>query len=110
KIGQMGGSRGNLHLIEKFKRVDANTILYHLTFDDPTTWTRPYTVRTEFRRDNDERKNDIYYEPRCHEGNYALINALSGARDEEKAFKAGKGPDPRTLCVGHCGGDSFEEE
>jgi hypothetical protein len=44
----------------------------------------------------DEQANRIYYEPRCHEGNYGLPTMLLGTRLEEKAFAAGKGPDPAT--------------
>ena len=108
RIGDPDGSRGNLHLIERFKRVDVNTILYHRTVEDPTVWTKPYTIRTEFSR-LDDRKNDIFYEPRCHEGNYALMNALSGARDEDKAFAKGTAPHPATKCISHCGGDNVED-
>jgi hypothetical protein len=108
RIGQMGGARENLHLIERFRRTDANTMLYHLTIEDPTTWTKPWTIRTELARE-DDRKNDIFYEPRCHEGNYAIINGLSGRRIEDKAFAQGRGPDPRTLCISHCGGDNVED-
>jgi hypothetical protein len=44
----------------------------------------------------DERANRIYYEPRCHEGNYGLAGMLLGARTEERAFARGEGPDPAT--------------
>jgi hypothetical protein len=84
------GSRENLHLAERWKRIDANTIEYIATIDDPTTWTRPWTVRQELNRQN-EQANRIYTEPRCHEGNYGLTGLLLGARAEEKAFAAGRG-------------------
>jgi hypothetical protein len=51
-----------------------------------------------------DQPNRIYYEPRCHEGNYGMGALLAGARAEERAFKAGKGPDPATMCLGACGG------
>jgi hypothetical protein len=44
----------------------------------------------------DEQANRIYYEPRCHEGNYGLPALLSGTRAEESAFATGKGPNPAT--------------
>jgi hypothetical protein len=88
-------SRETLHLIERFRRIDANTIEYAVTIDDPTTWTKPWTVKQEYVR-QDEQANRIYYEPRCHEGNYGLPSMLLGARTEERAFAAGKGPDPAT--------------
>jgi hypothetical protein len=89
------GARQNLHLVERFRRVDANTIEYSVTIEDSTTWTRPWTVKQELVR-QDERANRIYYEPRCHEGNYGLPTMLLGTRTEERAFARGEGPDPAT--------------
>jgi len=89
------GARENLHLVERWTRVDAKTLEYTVTIEDPTTWTRSWTVKQEMSRQDDQ-ANRIYYEPRCHEGNYGLPALLSGTRAEEDAFKAGKGPDPAT--------------
>ena len=89
------GARENLHLVERWTRVNAKTLEYTVTVDDPTTWTKPWTVKQEMNR-QDEEANRIYYEPRCHEGNYGLPALLSGTRAEEAAFAAGKGPDPAT--------------
>ncbi len=89
------GARENLHLVERWTRVDAKTLEYSVTIEDPTTWTKPWTVKQEMNR-QDEQANRIYYEPRCHEGNYGLPALLSGTRAEEAAFAAGKGPDPAT--------------
>ena len=97
------GSRENLHLIERWTRTDANTIEYAVTIEDPTTWTKPWTVKLEMTRQNDE-ANRIYYEPRCHEGNFGMVALLAGARADERAFAQGKGPDPATVCIGACGG------
>jgi hypothetical protein len=88
-------ARENLHLLERWTRVDVNTIKYRVTIEDSTTWTRPWTVEQDLIR-QDERANRIYYEPRCHEGNYGLPAMLLGARVEERAFAEGKGPDPAT--------------
>ena len=88
-------SREKLHLVERFRRVDANTIEYSATIEDPTTWTKPWTVKQEMVR-QDEQDNRIYYEPRCHEGNYGLPAMLLGTRTEERAFAKGEGPDPAT--------------
>jgi len=88
-------ARENLHLVERFRRVDANTIEYSATIEDSTTWTRPWTVKQELLR-QDEQANRIYYEPRCHEGNYGLPTMLLGTRIEERAFAKGEGPDPAT--------------
>lgn len=89
------GSRENLHLVERWTRVDANTIEYTLTVSDPTTWTKPWTMKQELTK-QDEQANRIYYEPRCHEGNYGHPALLLGARVEERAFAEGRGPDPST--------------
>ena len=88
-------ARENLHLVERFRRVDANTIEYSVTIEDPATWTRAWTVKQEMVR-QDEQANRIYYEPRCHEGNYGLPTMLLGTRTEERAFGKGAGPDPAT--------------
>ena len=89
------GSRENLHLVERWRRASPNELDYELTIDDPTVWTRPWTVKREFTRQNEE-ENRIYYEPRCIEGNYALPGLMRGARMEEAAFAEGRGPDPAT--------------
>ena len=89
------GAREKLHLMERWTRLDRNTIEYSVTIDDPTTWIRPWTVKQQLIR-QDEPANRIYYEPRCHEGNFGLPTMLLGARAEERAFQRGKGPDPAT--------------
>ena len=96
------GSRENLHLVERWTRLDADTLEYMVTIEDPTTWTSPWTVKQELTR-QDEQQNRIYYEPRCHEGNFGMLGLLAGARVQEKAFAEGRGPDPATLCTGGCG-------
>ena len=97
------GSRGNLHLVERWRRLDETTLEYVVTIDDPTTWTRPWTVRQELEL-QDGRANRIYYEPRCHEGNYGLPGQLLGSRIEEQAFAEGRGPDPATRDTATGGG------
>jgi len=92
-------------LVERWTRLDANTIEYAVTVEDPSVWTRPWTVKQELKKQN-ERDNRIFYEPRCHEGNYGMPALLAGARADELAFKLGKGPDPATICLGGCGGFS----
>ena len=65
-------------LTERFRRLDADTLLYEYTVDDPTIFTRPFTVAVPMRR------NDTpMFEYACHEGNYGLLNILSGARAAE---------------------------
>jgi hypothetical protein len=89
------GSRENLHLVERWTRLDANTLEYALTVEDPTTWTKPWTVKQELTKQA-ETANRIYYEPRCFEGNYGFPALLLGERLEELAFAEGRGPDPAT--------------
>ena len=71
------------------------TLEYVVTIEDPTVWTRPWTVKQDFTKQNDA-ENRIYYEPRCIEGNYALPGWLRRRRMEELAFAEGRGPDPAT--------------
>ncbi len=67
-------------MIETFTIEDENTLRYTLTVDDPLTYTAPWTVAFPYIRDNDY----VQYEYACHEGNYAMTNRLSGAREQEK--------------------------
>jgi hypothetical protein len=89
------GSRENLHLVERWTRTSPTTLEYVVTIEDPTVWTKPWTVRQEFTRQSDQ-ANRIYYEPRCVEGNYGLPGLLRGARMEDREFAEGRGPDPAT--------------
>jgi hypothetical protein len=74
------GSRENLHVVERFTRVDDNTIRYAFTVDDPTTWTKPWSAELPLAKD----KGPIY-EYACHEANYGIANNLKGARAVERA-------------------------
>jgi len=78
------GSSSSLHLIERFTRVDADTLLYEFTVDDPTTWTKPWTAQLPMVRTDDQ-----IFEYACHEGNYGMTNLLLGARSVEKDAAAG---------------------
>ena len=89
------GSREGLHLVERFTRIDAATLEYAVTIEDPSTWAAPWTVKQELKA-QDEQANRIYYEPRCHEGNFGLAGMLINSRAEERAFAQGRGPDPAT--------------
>jgi hypothetical protein len=89
---QFDGSRENLHLIERYRRSDANTLEYRVTIEDPTTWTKPWTAIVELSK-QDEKANQIYQQT-CHEGNYGLTGMLANTRAGEKAFVEGRGPDP----------------
>jgi hypothetical protein len=72
------GSSENLHVIERFQRVDANTILYRATMDDPTTFTKSWTIEYPFNA-----TAGPVYEYACHEGNYAMPDIMGGARKME---------------------------
>ena len=90
------GSRENRHLIERWTRSGADTLEYSVTIEDPSTWTKPWTAKQEYSRQNDQ-ANRIYYEPRCHDGNFGLPTMLAGARTIDKAFAQGRGPHPATF-------------
>jgi hypothetical protein len=89
------GSRENLHLVERWTRTGPTSLEYVATIEDPTVWTRPWTVRQDFTRQS-EQENRIYYEPRCVEGNYAHPSMILASRLEERAFAEGRGPHPAT--------------
>jgi hypothetical protein len=74
------GAAEHLRLIERFTRVDADTIDYRFTVEDPTTFTRPWTVAVPYLRTDEQ-----MFEYACHEGNYGMEGILSGARVEEGA-------------------------
>ena len=95
------GSRENLHLVERWNRTGPDTLEVVYTMDDPTVWTKPWTAIQEFKRQSNE-ANRIYFEPRCHEGNYGLPGLLRGNRVDDKAFAEGKGPNPSTKCTAGC--------
>ena len=90
------GSTVNRRLVERYTVVDADTLSYEVTIEDPTVWTAPWTARQELKRQSDQ-QNRIYYEPRCHEGNYGLAAMFIGARIREQELAAGRGPDPFSL-------------
>jgi len=74
------GSSEHLHVIERFTRLDADTIRYQFTVEDPHTWDRPWTAELPITR-----IDGPLFEFACHEGNYGMANTLKGARAAEKA-------------------------
>ncbi|MBZ5607814.1 MAG: hypothetical protein LAP38_06130 [Acidobacteriia bacterium] len=78
------GASENLKVIERFQRIDPDTILYRATIDDPSTYAKQWTMEFPFRA-----TPGPVYEYACHEGNYAMTDILGGARKQE-AEKAGK--------------------
>jgi hypothetical protein len=73
------GASEKLHLVERFTRADANTLLYEFTADDPSSFSKPWSVALPMTRSDEQ-----IYEYACHEGNEALVGILRGARFEEK--------------------------
>ena len=74
----MPGRRGtgpNMHLIERFWRLDADTVGYEFTVTDETVYTQPYTAMMPLRR-----TDGTLFEYACHEGNYGMHGILAGAR------------------------------
>ena len=72
------GSRGDLHLVERFTRVAPDLVMYEISVDYPTVWTRTWTIEVPLT-ESDNRENQIF-EAACHEGNYAMTAILAGAR------------------------------
>jgi hypothetical protein len=97
------GSRENLHLIERYKRIDPTTLQITTTAEDPTTWVKPFTFVQELRKNAN--KPNMVYEGGCHEGNYGLLGMLVNTRAAEKAFAEGRGPNPALEDNATGGGD-----
>jgi hypothetical protein len=76
------GASPDLHVIERFQRVDTNTILYRATIDDPSTFTKIWAVEYPFRA-----TSGPVYEYACHEGNYAMSDIMGGARKADAGRK-----------------------
>jgi len=74
------GSTADTHLIERFTRVDPETVMYEFRVEDPNSYTRPWSAMMPLRRIEER-----LYEYACHEGNYGLYNIMAGARAKEKA-------------------------
>lgn len=83
----LGSADRHLHVIERFTRVDAKTLRYKFTVDDPTVWTKPWTGEIVWPA-TDARM----YEYACHEGNYSFAGILRGARRLEAEALAKKKP------------------
>jgi hypothetical protein len=74
------GAADHLHLVERFTRTAADTILYEVTVNDPSTWTRPWKAVLHLTRVPAQ-----IYEYACHEGNeIPMLGILAGARAAEK--------------------------
>ena len=80
----LSGSTADTHLVERFTRVDPDTIKYEFTVKDPTSYTRPWSVMMPLQR-----TDGLLYEYACHEGNYGLHGIMAGARAKDKADAEG---------------------
>jgi hypothetical protein len=87
---QFHGSAENLHVVERFTRLDPDTLLYRFTVDDPTTWDRSWSGEYPWRA-----SNELLYEYACHEGNHALPGVLRGARVQEARAKEKEQQQPK---------------
>ena len=82
------GTAYEMHVTERFRRVDETTLMYEYTVNDPATYTRPFTARLLMKSGEAP-----LFEYACHEGNYGLFNILSGARAKEAETAAATGGD-----------------
>ena len=73
-----------MKITEKFKRVADNIVQYQMTVDDPVTYARPFTLSLPLTPLDGG--NLLPYE--CHEGNYAILQALGAERAEDRALAA----------------------
>jgi hypothetical protein len=73
------GSGENLKLTERYSRPDPDTLLYRVTIEDPTTWTKPWTVQVPMSK-----SDEPVFEYACHEANYGLEGILKGSRLQDK--------------------------
>ena len=83
--GFRGSNPDTYRMIEKYTRVDSNNLRREITFDDPQTWTKPWTILIEMGKTDDKRH--MIFDSACHEGNYGMTGILIGARKEEAAAK-----------------------
>jgi hypothetical protein len=80
-----GANPDTYKITERFSRVDATTLNYEFTIDDPKTWTKPWTAVVPWNKID---PGEQMYEYACHEDNYDIVHFLSGARDREKRGEA----------------------
>jgi len=86
-----GFPQGNLHMTERFRKVNANTLDYLVTVEDPTIWTRPFTFDLPWRGDDPTyRGPDDLYEYACHEGNYRMVEDVITAAKAVRAAHSEK--------------------
>ena len=74
----LGGSSKDTHLVERFRRVDPDTLMYEFTVEDPNNFTRPWTAMMPLRR-----TDGTLFEYACHEGNIGMAGIMAGARRKD---------------------------
>jgi hypothetical protein len=85
-----GFPQGNMHVTERFRRMDANTLDYLVTVEDHTIWTRPFTFDIPWRGDDPTyRGPDDLFEYACHEGNYRMVEDVITAAQAVRAAHSG---------------------
>ncbi len=78
KDGAFRGATANMHLVERFTRVDENTLRYDFTVNDPATWVRPWSASIPMTR-----TDELMFEYACHEANHGMEGVMKGARYED---------------------------
>jgi len=81
----LGGSSKGTYLVERFRRIDADTVMYEFTVEDVTGYTRPWTASMPLRR-----TDGPLFEYACHEGNIGLAGILTGARNLDTQWVGGR--------------------
>ena len=74
----LGGSSADTYLVERFRRVDPDTVMYEFTVEDPNNFTRPWTAMMPLRR-----TDGPLFEYACHEGNIGMHGIMAGARRKD---------------------------
>jgi hypothetical protein len=83
--GFRGSNPDTYKMVERITRVDANNLRRQITFSDPKTWTKPWTLQVDMGKTDDQRQ--MIFDSACHEGNYGMTGILVGSRREEQAAK-----------------------
>jgi len=83
-LPRLRGAGPNMHLTERYTRVDDDVLLYEATIDDPTTWEAPWTIEYPWPTMDPPG----LYEFACHESNYGLINVVRGAQIRADEYTA----------------------
>jgi hypothetical protein len=84
--GALMDNSERLHIVERLQRTAPDYVTWNVTFEDPDTWVKPWTVEVPLRH-----SDDALIEYACHEGNYGMQGILAGARAADRADAAGTG-------------------